>query len=92
MVRIVLSTTAALAFLGLGWAIAKAQTTQPNFELIVDAPVGPTSITCVRGCTLMWVERGINPNSTPIASFQFACKGEAVQRCSSARVGGWITP
>src|SRR5213592_2352183 len=33
---------------------------EPDFELVVDAPAGPTTITCVRGCRLMWVERGIN--------------------------------
>jgi hypothetical protein len=91
MVRRVFTGVVAMALVGVGWVAAKAQTPAPAFELIVDAPVGPTTIKCVRGCTLMWVERGINPNSTPQPAFEFACSGLAT-RCSSARVGGWITP
>ena len=82
----------AFALLLAGWVAAKAQMSEPAFELVVDAPPGPTRITCVRGCRLMWVERGINPNSMPMQSFDFSCQGGAVQRCSSAKVGGWITP
>jgi hypothetical protein len=90
--RILLQATLAFALLGTGWTIARAQTPEPNFELVVDAPAGPTTITCVRGCTLMWVERGINPNGRPVPTFDFSCTGVAVQRCSSGKVGGWITP
>jgi hypothetical protein len=25
-------------------------------------------------------------------TFEFSCQGGGVQRCSSAKVGGWITP
>ena len=32
---------------------------RPDFELIVNAPAGETRIECVRGCGLLWVERGI---------------------------------
>ena len=91
MVRRVFTAVVAMALVGVGWVAAKAQTPAPAFELIVDAPVGPTTIKCVRGCTLMWVERGINPNGTPQPAFEFACSGAAT-RCSSARVGGWIAP
>jgi hypothetical protein len=90
--RIVLHAAVAVGLLGLGWAVAMAQTPGPDFELVVNAPAGPTSITCVRGCTLMWVERGINPNARRLRSFEFECTGDADHRCSSARVGGWITP
>ena len=92
MARKALQAIVAVALIGLGWAAARAQTPEPNFELVVDAPAGPTTINCVRGCTLMWVERGLNPNGRPQPSFEFSCTGSAVQRCSSARVGGWITP
>jgi hypothetical protein len=92
MARMVLHASAALVLVGLGWAMPRAQVSEPDFELVVDAPAGPTAITCVRGCRLMWVERGINPNAGKMASFEFACKGPGVQRCSSGRVGGWINP
>ena len=91
MARKVLMGVVAIALVGTGWAAAKAQTSAPDFELVVDAPAGPTTIKCVRGCALMWTERGINPNSTPQSSFDFACSGTTTQRCSSATVGGWIT-
>ena len=90
MKRLILQAGIALALVGLGWAAARAQMRAPDFELVVNAPEGKTTIECVRGCTLMWVERGINENSRPQPSFWFSCTGNAVQRCSSARVGGWI--
>ena len=89
MRRLLVNTTIALALVGTGWAIAKAQTPEPKFELVVEAPGGPTTIRCVRGCALMWVERGIDSNARPTSSFDFACSGS---RCSSGKVGGWITP
>jgi len=55
MARFVLQGAVVFALVGLGWAAAKAQTPAPNFELIVDAPAGETTIQCARGCTLMWV-------------------------------------
>lgn len=79
---------AALALIGIGWSLGKAQTVQPDFELVISAPGGQTSIQCVRGCELMWVERGPNPNSRPTATFSFGCGAE---RCASGRIGGWIT-
>ena len=79
-----------LALFGAGWAAARAQTSAPDFEIVVSAPEGSTTIECVRGCSLAWVARGLNPNSQPMRSFSFACKGSG--RCSSSRVGGWIAP
>lgn len=92
MTRTVLSAAVIFAAMGLGWAAAKAQTAEPAFELVVDAPVGSTTITCVKGCTLAWVERGVNPNSQPIPAFSYKCSGANVGRCSSGKVGGWIAP
>lgn len=79
-------TTAALV---IGWAVGKAQTPAPDFELIVNAPGGDTTIECLRGCTLQWWERGPNPNSVPTAKFSYSCSGS---RCSSGRIGGWRRP
>ena len=88
MRRLFVNAAVAFALIATGWIVAKAQTTSmPDFELIVDAPGGATTIRCVRGCRLAWVERGVNPNSEPVESFDFACSGA---RCSSAKVGGWL--
>ena len=54
MRTIIVRTLVASALLGTGWAAARAQVSEPNFELVVDAPAGATTITCVRGCRLMW--------------------------------------
>ena len=81
---------AAAALLAVGWIGAKAQTPSADFELIVNAPAGETSIECSRGCKLKWIERG-NTAAIPQSSFTFACSGAAT-RCSSARIGGWVDP
>jgi len=91
MTRNILTVVLAIVLFGLGWVAAESQRAAPDFELVVDAPAGATTVTCLRGCTLMWVQRGINPNGTPTPSFDFGCSGGATQRCSSAKVGGWIT-
>jgi hypothetical protein len=78
------------ALVGLGWIVGQAQTTQPDFEIVVNAPAGQTTIQCVRGCDLSFVERGLNPQATATPKFTFSCSGPSATRCSSARVGGWI--
>jgi hypothetical protein len=78
----------AAALIGLGWAAGKAQTAQPDFELVVDAPAGTTNVECRRGCGLLWVERGTHDASQAQQTFTFSCSGP--NRCSSARVGGWV--
>jgi len=78
----------AIVLVCFGWAVGRAQTSAPDFELVVDAPSGDTKITCVRGCELTWVERGVNPNAKREAAFTYGCTGSP--RCSSARVGGWL--
>ena len=88
MTRIALRVILAVGLLGTGWVAAKAQSSAPIFELQIDAPVGQTQIRCVRGCRLAWVERGVNPNSSPITTFEYGCNGAA--RCQSGRLGGWI--
>ncbi|MGH9160065.1 MAG: hypothetical protein ACRD2X_08765 [Vicinamibacteraceae bacterium] len=92
MGRRVLCVAVAVALIGLGWTAGKAQAPAPDFELIIDAPAGQTSVQCLRGCELMWVQRGVNSNDTPQSTFSFGCRGAAVERCSSAKIGGWIKP
>lgn len=95
MKRRIAITVFALALFGLGWAAALiAQNSKPDFEIVVNAPAGDTTIECVRGCNLFWVERGLIPNGKPEAKFPFGCSGvggTVVSRCSSGRVGGWIS-
>ena len=93
MVRLVVRIAVALALVAAGWSIGRAQTPQPDFELVVDAPVGATTVVCKRGCTLAWVERGIPSSADPRKpEFNFRCSGPNVERCSSYTVGGWVVP
>jgi len=71
----------------IGWAVGRAETSTPDFELIVNAPGGETSVECVRGCDLRWWERGPNPNSGLMNKFTFRC---GAAECSSGRIGGWL--
>jgi hypothetical protein len=80
------------ALVGIGWIAGKAQTSQPDFEIVVKASSGETSIECVRGCELAWVERGLNPNSQTMRTFTFKCSGGTGPYCQSGKVGGWIKP
>ena len=75
----------------IGWLVGRAQTSEPDFELVVNAPEGFTSIHCVRGCTLAFVERGVNPNAKPVPTFKFECRRTPDSRCSSMKVGDWIS-
>jgi len=90
MNRAALRVIIVVALVGLGWIAGRAQNADPDFEVVVNAPAGETTIECVRGCNLAWVERGVNPNSRPISTFTFQCGGPAVSRCSSFKVGGWL--
>ena len=87
MIRATLRIALVGVLVGMGWMAGKAQTSEPDFEVVVNAPSGETTIECVRGCELAWVERGLNPNSQPMRTFRFNCSGA---RCSSHKVGGWI--
>ena len=81
-----------VGLVALGWAAGRAQTSTPDFELIVDAPQGSVTVQCVRGCELAWTERGVNPRAKPMPTFAFNCEGPAQLRCGSGRIGGWVKP
>jgi hypothetical protein len=91
MIRASIRLAAVAAFICLGWVAGRAQTSQPTFEIVVNAPVGQTTIECVRGCQLSWVERGLMPNAQTMPTFSFNCTSPS-GRCSSHRVGGWVEP
>jgi hypothetical protein len=89
MKRGLLYAVVVFSLVGFGWVVGKAQTAMPDFELEIESPSGATSIECIRGCSLTWVQRGINPNATPTDKFSFSC---TAARCESGRLGGWIRP
>jgi hypothetical protein len=89
MVRAGIRLATVSALIALGWVAGRAQSSAPDFELVVDAPAGETTIQCVRGCRLSWVERGVNLNAQTMETFSFKCNSPS-GRCSSHRVGGWL--
>jgi hypothetical protein len=80
----------ALVLVLIGWLAGRSQTPMPapDFEFTVDAPSGETTVQCVRGCELLWVERGPAPTAGRDKKFVYSC---GANRCRSGRVGGWIT-
>jgi hypothetical protein len=79
---------------GLGWTVARAQSPTPDFEVTVEASgtgeSAGTTITYIRGCSLVWAEGGINPYSRPQRTFHFECNGAGVEHCNSGRIAGWV--
>jgi hypothetical protein len=71
-----------------GWVLAKAQATQPDFEIVVSSPAGKTTVECRRGCGLSWFERGLNPRARTMKTFDFSCTSG--DRCGSGVIGGWL--
>jgi hypothetical protein len=91
MIRIAVGVTLAAALILTGWMAGKAQTAEPDFEIVVETTLGDsaeTTIKCVKGCGLSWVERGVNPNASVMPQFTFKCTPS--QSCPSGRVGGWL--
>ena len=86
MRRNVAAVTLAMLLFALGWVAAgMAQNTPPDFEMVINAPGGATTIECVRGCNLAWVGRGVT-NEQPLPQFRFSCGGDVCK----ATVGGWV--
>lgn len=79
-----------VALVSVGWFAGRAQTSTPDFKVRISAPEGKTTIECVRGCTLAWVERMNHAEPPTAASFSFACSNSGGQPCPSGRVGGWL--
>jgi hypothetical protein len=94
MKRTVVRILTALAFIALGWAAGKAQTSQPDFEIVVEASRSEeatktdVNVTCTKGCDLAWIERGVSANAKPTQTFTFGC--QRTNTCSSYKIGGWI--
>lgn len=93
MTRLISRIALSAALVGGGWAIGRAQSTAPDFEISIEAPVGKTDIQCVRGCSLKWVQRGDNADSGYMPTFWFECGAGTLTnpRCSSGKIGGRVT-
>ena len=89
MARTVAKIGLAAILIFIGWAAGRAQSSAPAFELHVDAPEGETTVECIKGCELSWVNRGLNPNAKTGPTFTYKCSGAG--RCRSGRIGGWLT-
>jgi len=90
--RLLIATVALTLMIG-GWAVGRAQSSAPDFELVVATTVLEdgsisTAVDCARGCKLAWVQRRV-PGAMPnTAHFDFQCKGS--NQCPSGAIGGWI--
>ena len=89
MKRIAVRVAIAVALLGFGWSVGRAQSRQPDFELMVDAPGGATTVQCVRGCTLQFHMDASNSDNHPSSAFSFNCSG-GTPRCSSQTINGYL--
>jgi hypothetical protein len=93
MTRITVRLLLAIGLIGMGWAVGRAQEPLPDFEFVIDAPEGRTTIECVRGCQgLAWIER-MKPGTVPTPTqtvFSYECSNFVNARCQSGRVGGWL--
>jgi hypothetical protein len=98
MTRIAGRLTLAAALVMTGWMAGRAQTTEPDFVIEVETKGGAlreTVVRCVQGCGLAFIERGLNPHSTPMPQFTFSCNHEPAtmpppEKCTSLRYGGWL--
>jgi hypothetical protein len=79
----------AVGLMALGWGAHAAQVTTPEFTIEIDAPLGHTTIVCVKGCLLQGLRDQGNPINIPTQKYSFECSGGAVQRCR-ARTNGWL--
>ena len=94
MLRMVRRTALVVALVGLGWSVGRAQTTTPDFELMIDAPSGATNIRCVRGCTLSTADLGLAPGEPLPSGIVLFCGGGYVidpsDRCRPRNIIGWL--
>ena len=101
MLRMVRRLALVVALVWLGWSVGRAQTTAPDFELMIDAP-SSVSIRCVRGCTL-WagslaeLALLLAPGEPPPNGLSFSCGGGYViegqvpkDPCKPRSIMGWV--
>ena len=89
MIRASLRIVIAAALVGVGWMAARAQTPEPDFEIVVDAPQDGTKVECVRGCSLAYVVLGTDSARTLASQkLEYACVMTPDARCS-VTLSGW---
>lgn len=101
MLRVVPRLALVAGLVWLGWSVGRAQTTAPDFELMIDAPSG-ASIRCVRGCAL-WagslaeLASLLAPGEPPPNGISFSCAGGYVAEgqvpndpCKARSIMGWV--
>jgi len=86
MNRIPARVAVALALLGFGWSMGRAQSSQPDFELMVEAPGGATTVQCVKGCDLLF---HMDVGNVPSPTFSFNCSG-GTSWCYSQTINGYL--
>jgi hypothetical protein len=78
-------TVFALALIGLGWAAAKAQSSQGDFALSVEGGSNQITVSCLTGCK-------VGTPGAPTAaqkSFKFTCNTS--QGCQApGPIAGWL--
>ena len=79
----------AFILVGLGWTVGYAQRPEPEFMIVIDAPVGETNVECMSGCRLMGARDLGNPNASRMRVYSYGCSGANVKRCE-ANVAGWL--
>ena len=97
MARTMFRITAALALIGAGWSVGRAQTPTPptpDFEISIVAPRGMATVTCVRGCQLGLSYERKSTGETRVArtnSLQLDCRGLSTPTCEHQTVSGFVS-
>jgi hypothetical protein len=82
----------AIVLIALGWVASEAQSQRvPDFELSVITKDGKTTVECLRGCGLQWVEWVIPDPAGAQKTVSFGPCGSRSDGCPSGRLGGWIS-
>ena len=78
-----------VALIVLGWSVGRAQTTAPDFELVVTRHKGggDVQVECKRGCSLGYASVGVASAKPAGKGVGFACKNE--ERCD-VPFAGWV--
>ena len=95
MLRVARRLALVVALVWLGWSVGRAQTTAPDFELMIDAPPGVTHVQCLRGCTLS--PGLVLAPGEPEPRLSISCRGvDAIDgvalndRCKRRSINGWV--
>ena len=86
MKRIVVRIAFAVALVGLGWSVGRAQSVRPDFELIVNAPSGEITLECKRGCGLTFAEQQlVVPRSSAVVLCSLRSRSAVLAKSDALR-------